>query len=379
MEPRPPKASNPTTPEPSFTQPPREEPVSPPPATTPLPPRRTSLGWRETGGSALPPTEARAAWYDPTGQPAPGMDMPPQVPPLQPIAELAPRSNRALFARVLIAALVIGVLVVGAIWLIRTLGEGDDNRDSASVAATATRAAEISELAAAQGTQTATVAAAASEPTATATVPEPTATAEQEQPTATAAEPTNTPEQAADASNDNASQDSSGAGGQSPIGEMLPSQEDVPEGFEQTDDGKLSKAEVAGSFGNADDAAAKLDEWEWKDNRYRIFELSADREHAPEDVTYLYVSIHRFGSPEAAGAALPYFAGEVQNARGLAPVETDKQLGDQMIAVAGGAAGTNEIGLYIRDGARVIRVTAFSESGDSLDDALALAEKVLNK
>jgi hypothetical protein len=388
MEPRPPKASNQhTTPEPSFTPPPREEPVSPPPATTPLPPRRTSLGWRESGGSALPPTEARAAWYDPAGQPAPGMDVPPQqVPPLQPIAELAPRSNRALFARVLIAALVIGVLAVGAIWLIRTLGEGDDNRDSASIAATATREAEIAALVAAQGTQTATAAAAASEPTATATVPEPTATATEEpaQPTATVLETaaTEEPEQAAAASDDDDNQSSSGGGGgggQTPIGEMLPVQEDVPEGFEQTDDGKLSKADVAGSFSNADDAAAKLDEWQWKDNVYRIFELSADREHAPEDVTYLYVSIHRFGSAEAAGAALPYFAGEVQNARGLAPVETDQQLGDQMIAVAGGAAGTNEVGLYIRDGARVIRVTAFSEAGDALDDALALADKVLNK
>jgi type II secretory pathway pseudopilin PulG len=346
----------------------------------------------------LPPSEARAAWYDPSGQPAPGMGsppgggrwtagpegVPPQVPPLQPIAELAPRSNPALFARVLIAALVIGLLAVGAIWLIRTLGDGDDNRDNAEAAQTQTRTAEIAAVAAAQGTQTATAAVAASEPTATATVPVPTATAEPEQPTATEppAEPTEEPEQAAaapDQGDNQSSSDSGGGGGQSPIGEMLPSQEDVPEGFEQTDDGKLSKAEVAGSFSNSDDAAAKLDEWQWKDNVYRIFELSAEREHAPEDVTYLYVSIHRFGSAEAAGAALPYFAGEVQNARGLAPVETDKQLGDQMIAVAGGAAGTNEVGLYIRDGARVIRVTAFSESGDAVDDALALAEKVLNK
>jgi hypothetical protein len=303
---------------------------------------------------------------------------PQQVPPLQPIAELAPRSNRAVFARVLIAALVIGLLAVGAIWLIRTLGEGDDNRDSASAAQTATRTAELSALAAATASSAATT-----EPTATATTPAPTATVAQAQPTATVPEPTDTPApEAAAASNDDESDESSGGGGgggQTPIGEMLPSQDDVPEGFEETDDGKLSKAEVAGSFSNADDAAAKLDEWQWKDNVYRIFELSADREHAPEDVTYLYVSIHRFGSAEAAGAALPYFAGEVQNARGLAPVETDQQLGDQMIAVAGGAAGTNEVGLYIRDGARVVRVTAFSEAGDALDDALALADKVLNK
>jgi type II secretory pathway pseudopilin PulG len=311
------------------------------------------------------------------------MEMPPQVPPLQPIAELAPRSNRALFARVLIAALLIGVLAVGAIWLIRTLGDGDDNRDNAAAEQTATRAAEIAQIAAIQGTQTATAVVAASQPTATATVPEPTATDEPAQPTATEkpAEPTKTPEQeaASDEGDNQASSDGGGGGAQAPIKEMLPTLEDIPDGFEQSDDGKLSKTDVAESFTNSDDAAQKLDEWEWKDNVYRIFELSADREHAPEDVTYLYVSIHRFGSAEAAGAALPYFAGEVQNARNLAPIDTDKQLGDQMIAVAGGAAGSNEVGLYIRDGARVIRVTAFSESGDALDDALALAEKVLNK
>ena len=150
-----------------------------------------------------------------------------------------------------------------------------------------------------------------------------------------------------------------------------------PRAFALSEEGKLSKAEVAGSFNNSDDAAAKLDEWEWKDNVYRIYDLSADIEHAPEDVTYLYVSIHRFGSPEAAGAALPYFAGEVQNARGLAPLETDQQLGDQMIAVAGGASFQRSRSLHPQRPPDPRR--SFADAGDSLDDALALAEKVLSK
>jgi hypothetical protein len=305
---------------------------------------------------------------------------PSQVPPLQPIAELAPRSSRALFARVLIAALVIGILAVGAIWLVGQLRDGDDNRDTAGVAPTEIPATEISELATSQGTQTAI---AAAQPTATATVPEPTATDAPARSTATKppAEPTKEPDQEAAAASDQGDNQEAagGGGGQTPIKEMLPGPADVPEGFEQSDDGKLTKEDVAASFSNADEAAQKLDEWEWKDNVYRMFDLAADRDPKPEDVTYLYVSIHRFGSAEAAAAALPYFAGEVQNVRGLAAVDTDKQLGDQMMAVAGGTTGSNEVGLYIRDGARLIRVTAFSEAGDSMDDALALAEKVLNK
>jgi type II secretory pathway pseudopilin PulG len=310
------------------------------------------------------------------------MDVAPSPPPppsskFSAAAEPAPRDNRAFFARVLIAALLIGVLAVAAIFAVTRLREGDDNRDAASVAATATRSAELNAMAAALGTVTPTV------------VP-PSETATTEPPTATVPPPTNTPPADTPTPKPEDQGDSAAvSGGDNPeptkkpsvpkIGDMLPAGKDVPDGFQQTDDGKLSKDDVAGSFSDPEDAAAKLDEWGWKENAYRIYEIPADADHAADDVTYLYVSIHRFDSSGSASAALPYFAQAVEEARGLREVNIDDQLGDEMIVAAGPDDRSNEVTLYIRTGNRIVRVTAFADSGDSTDEAVALAKKVLAK
>jgi hypothetical protein len=272
---------------------------------------------------------------------------------------------------VLVAALLIGVLAVAAIFAATRLREGDDNRNDAA----ATREAELTQVAAVIGTQTATVAA----PAATATVSAPTVTTVPL--TATAA--ANTPTPTEEGGNDAASGGDDPAPTKKPsppkIGEMLPTDNDVPDGFTQTENGKLTKDDVARSFSDPADAAAKLDDWQWKENVYRIYEIPADADHAVDDVTYLYVSIHRFASSDDASAALPFFAQGVESARKLHEVDINEQLGDEMIAAAGPDDGSNEVTLYIRNGNRLIRVTAFAESGDSTDEAVTLAKKVLGK
>jgi type II secretory pathway pseudopilin PulG len=298
------------------------------------------------------------------------MDVPPPPPPgpkSAPAAAAPPsRDNRALFARVLVAALLIGVLAVAAIFLVNKVREGDDNRDQAAALGTATANAVA---------PTATVVA----PTATSAPP----TATSQPPTATATAAANTPtpkgEQASGAA----------SGGDDPtptkkpsppkIGEMLPTDNDVPDGFAQTENGKLTKDDVAGSFSDPADAATKLDDWQWKENVYRIYEIPADADHAADDVTYLYVSIHRFGSSDDASAALPFFAQEIESARDLHEIDINQHLGDEIVAAAGPKDGSNEVTLYIRQGNRLIRVTAFADSGDSTDEAVKLAKKVLAK
>jgi hypothetical protein len=276
---------------------------------------------------------------------------------------------------VLVAALLIGVLAVAAIFAATRLREGDDNRNDAAANATATREAEINEVAAALGTLTATVAA----PAPTATVPAPTATIVPPTATAVANTPTPKGEQASGAAS--GTDDPTATKKPSPpkIGEMLPTDKDVPDGFTQTDNGKLAKEEVSASFSDPADAATKLDDWQWKENVYRIYEIPADADHAADDVTYLYVSVHRFGSSDDASAALPFFAQEIESARDLHEIDIDQQLGDEMVAAAGPKDGSNEVTLYIRQGNRLIRVTAFADSGDSTDEAVKLAKKVLAK
>lgn len=275
-----------------------------------------------------------------------------------------------VFARVLIAALLIGVLAIAAIFATNRLREGDNNRNDAA-AATATRAAELNEVAVALGTLTATV------PAPTSTAAPPTATVPPPTATAPAVTPTPKPAQAGGAASGGDAPTATTKPSTPKIADMLPTKNDVPDGFQQTDNGKLSKDEVAATFSDPKDAATKFDEWQWKENVYRTFAIPADAKHATDDVTYLYVSIHRFGSSDAASAALPYFAQEVEKARGLHKIDVSDKLGDEIIALAGPADGSNEVALYIRDGNRIIRVTAFADSGDSTDEAVRLAKKVL--
>jgi hypothetical protein len=266
--------------------------------------------------------------------------------------------------RALIATLVIGVLLVAGAFALTRARDDDDDPVEAVAMQTATREAELTELAALRGTPAATAGADTAAAGSAAASPSP----QQASPTAAveaSATPTEEPEEPTPTPRSRPR-----------TGEMLPEPDEVPEGFVQTEDGRFTEEEVANSFRDPADAATRLAEWDWREGISRTFELSPDVPRSPEDTVYLYVSVHRFGTDEGASQALEYFSTDISELRDLRTIEAGP-LGDEMVALAGGDAETNEVSLYIRDGARLVRIAAFSEAGDSLDDALDLAQIVL--
>ncbi|MEA2514502.1 MAG: hypothetical protein QOJ59_3989 [Thermomicrobiales bacterium] len=375
MEPRPPKTSRPAsgTP-PVFTPPPvptAERLAARSAWLDEQPPVATGQGRDERGaldlGSSptIPPSQARSAWFDPSGEPAAGTEQAGPRSPLMPV--VSPRGERrSRFLGPLLSALLLILVVGGAAFAVDKARDGNDQRGAAD----ATRAAQI--------------AAPGSPPAATST----TAAGTDETPTSgaadTAAAPPQVSETPAPAQGDRAAEETTPtkrAATKEPTPrpsslrapDFLPAVGDLPEGFEQTDNGKLSKDDVIVQLG--DNGGDLLAEWEWRENAFRYFAIPEAANPDPKAASQLTVSVHRFRNKTGATAALTGLA-DIVAANGYAEADVDK-IGDQTRALKSETADGNLYVLYVRTGNFVIRLGGFSASGDSSAEVIALAEKIV--
>jgi hypothetical protein len=311
-----------------------------------------------------PAAGSRGAWYEPPPSAIP--PVPPQGyspgPALIPIdgGSRGAKLLGPLLALVVLAAVVIAVVFV----VVRVFDDDDGGGDGGNLAAAGTATSQ----AAAAPTQAATVDA-TGEPTETTgavagadetgepdeggnqqgdETPEPTATEEDAEP-----EPTRGPASARS---------------------MLPTTNEMPSGFERTEDDKRSKEAVAASFSNAEDATANLNEWEWRENAYRTFEIP-DAGGDPNGMSYVNISIHRFGTEQGAKDALTYFADDVIGTQGLEEFDIER-IGEQTRALRGAPDGANLVVLYIRVDNYLIRIGGSSPQGDPTAEVVALAEQI---
>lgn len=366
MEPRPlNKPQRPTTPPPAPSSPPVERGSWSPPAANPVPnytpppiPAEPSFSSGSYDASA-----SRGAWYEPA--PAGGPPMPPQGyspgPALTPIdGGRGARLLGPLLALVVLAAVVVAVVFV----IVRVFG--DDGRDNGANLAAATGTAQ---------SQAAPTSAASAVPTGEPTGPtnavagadETGAPADGGAPQGESPEPSATAEDAAapEPTRSTASARS-----------MLPTTGDLPDGFQRTEDDKRVKDAVAASFSNSDEATNLLGEWEWRENAYRTFEIPADAGADPNSMTYINISIHRFGTEQGAKSALTYFADDVITTQGLEELDVDR-VGEQTRALKGAPDGANLVVLYIRTNNYLIRIGGSSPQGDPTQDVIAMAEKIV--
>lgn len=285
---------------------------------------------------------------------------------MTPIKPRGERGNKLL--RYLLAALLlIGVIGGGAYAITRFLDD-DDAPENPPVAAV-TEGTSTPTLAATQATDGGVL-----QPTAT--------TAAQIAPTEAPppeAEATQTP---ADESVDTAAEDAApteAAGESEEVSAsesaeaFLPPASALVGDWVISDEGERTKAEVAAAIGA--DGDALLTSWRWRENFYRDLNRN-DAADAPEDASFINVSVHRFANAEGASEALTALSDIVVAAQGLTDVETPV-IGDQARGLAGPGDGVNLYVLYVQDGKYLIRLGGSSATGDPAPTVNALAEEIV--
>lgn len=363
MEPRPPRSQN--NPPPADATPPGGAEATPAPEQAA--PDDTSVFRPDYGPVArVPPTG------DPINlRPAPPNEVPPAAP---------RRQSRALWFAVLAGIGIIVLLLVATIFTVAWInsGDNDDAPEVVGAAPTQTQEAEMALIADLQ-TQVAAAATPAETPTEENLLSPPTELPPTETaPAEAAVTATSAPVATATAAQGDPVVAGAGLAEGTTVDDLLPIAADVPEGLVVTDEASLTTIEeVVGGFSDPEDAAAKLETWGWVENASRTFGLS-DGAAAPESgLTFLYVSVHQFGSAEAAQEALTYFADDLTAASSLDPAETD-EVGE----MSRGLVQTNEDGtavgaLYVQQGSFLLRIGTFAAQDQPLGIAVEEAQTIL--
>lgn len=186
------------------------------------------------------------------------------------------------------------------------------------------------------------------------------------------------PEAAQPPTNASEEEDAADAAAAPPLQDLLPAEGDVLPGLVLTMDETRSRTEVAGELGT-EEAAQLLTDWGWEGNAYRIF-VDQEGTLPPGSTTFVTVSVHRFGSAEAATEALTYFSDLVVEVQGLRDVPVGS-VGDDARALQGAPDGLPLVVLYVRQGADMFRIGGSSSSaeGDPTPDVLELARTILGE
>ena len=162
------------------------------------------------------------------------------------------------------------------------------------------------------------------------------------------------------------------------IASLLPDEEDVPDGLVIFQDGERALEDVTSGFSDPEATAAQFEEWGWQGNVVRAFTVEEGTAADPDGVDGIYVSIHEFGSPEAAAEALEFSAEQHLEQDPVLAEQDAPGLGGTSRALFGEQPYGNEITLYVQQDNVLIRLSANSPEGDPEEVARNLVENVLD-
>src|ERR671910_1119824 len=169
---------------------------------------------------------------------------------------------------------------------------------------------------------------------------------------------------------------------QSSLLDLLPTAADVGPSFVVVDDRTRTLAEQATGFANADEAARLLAGWDWQENVFQVFQ-TAESTSSGAPLATLDISLTRFANAEGAALALPYFLSD--RAAVLAQHEVKSQnltpqlIGDETHVLSGPVEGGDDVTLYVRTGALLLRLSLTTTSGAPAIAAEAIAQGIVDR
>lgn len=162
--------------------------------------------------------------------------------------------------------------------------------------------------------------------------------------------------------------------------DLLPAADDIGPGFTVVDDRARTLGEQATGFANADDAAGRLAAWAWQENVFRVFQAT-DLTPDGAPAATVDISLTRFANAADASLAMPYFLQDRAAVLGQreVPVSSATPLGDEARALSGPVEGGDDVTLYVRSRALLIRVSATVAAGASPVSPEPIARGIIDR
>jgi hypothetical protein len=318
--------------------------------------------------AAGPPPEAGGAYQqpDPTT-----MVAPPRTDYDYSPLDLAPPGQRR--RRQLVAAAVGGllmlVLVAAIVFAFLVLRDTDGDDGEADIAAAQTIVAATN-AAGQAGTPDATEPPAEETQPAGETAGQPTATAGLDAAGEQAAlDPTQPPAQTGGAAGPTTEQ----------LTAMLPAAEALPiSGLGVVEDSSLTQPQVVEALGGGRDAETKLTTWGWSGNATRSYTAPDANAMDPTSTTNVTVSLHGFGSDQAAAEALTFYSDVLLN-NGYQEAEVGTIGATNRLLVQPQEDGGSVVALYVQQGPVLYRIGGYSPAGDPTTNVVNVAQTVISQ
>lgn len=159
---------------------------------------------------------------------------------------------------------------------------------------------------------------------------------------------------------------------------LLPEISDVPSGLVETGRQTRTLPDVVANYTDAAETTQHFTQWGWEQNAIASFALPSNQGAQSGEVNGVYVSIHRFGSPEAGRAALDFSIAEQAAGTSLQEIDT-RQFGEYTRALYGSMDYGNETTLLTQQGGLLIRVSAAMLDGDPTAEAESIMQGIVLK
>ena len=159
---------------------------------------------------------------------------------------------------------------------------------------------------------------------------------------------------------------------------LLPSIAEVPGGLVETGRFARPLSDVVANYTDPAATAQLFTGWGWQGNAVTSFALPSGQEAQSGQINGVYVSIHQFGSPDAAREALDFSLTEQAAGTALQEIST-RPLGEYTRTLYGPMDYGNETTVLVQQGDLLIRVSAAMLDGDPTAQTLLVTEIIVRK
>lgn len=160
---------------------------------------------------------------------------------------------------------------------------------------------------------------------------------------------------------------------------MLPASDALPiTGLDSTEDSSLTEEAVVEALGGGRDAETKLNTWGWSGNATRQYVAPDPSVLDPSATTNISISLHGFGSDQAAAEALTFYSDVLINI-GYQEIEVgDIGATNRMMSQPQEDGGTL-VALYVQQGPILYRIGGYSPAGDPTTNVVSVAQFLISQ